>query len=134
MKYAKDELRELLEESIDKKELTDTFTLAARKIAYGYLNEKSRWFDPDIQEEIISDFFLRLVKGWSKIDPDSNISSYLIGMVRFAIMDWERKSMTRKRREEAYVEVQEIYLEDEHSGQGYARHVGRLQYDPEIET
>lgn len=83
--------------SLEAGEMTDRLANYALKIADGYICSARPKMQGADRDCVLSDFALRLVADWQKLDPEGNPFSWLTGKARFALLDWERKGRAKKR-------------------------------------
>ena len=75
-----------LDRCVEAGELLDGFATLAIYVATGHIANKYRYFPHWVRDEFQSDFQLRLVKGWQKIDRTKNIHAYICRTADFAAL------------------------------------------------
>jgi len=103
----KEQLRESYAGCSEAGQLTDRFARLAMEIARGYLQRRAPSLQPCEAGEIVSNFSLRLVGRWRKVDPAKNIFSYLTQMTNYAALDYFRK---RERETGRHIEMDGLTL------------------------
>ena len=107
MNITKEQLRESYAGCSEAGQLTNDFASLALQIAGGYLQRKAPSLQPAECGEIVSNFSLRLVDQWQKVDPAKNIFSYLTQMANYAALDYFRK---RNRETGRHIEMDGLTL------------------------
>lgn len=93
------ELRRELEASIAAGAMTERFAGLAEEAVRGWYSQRSAAGWAHAVDDVVSDFRIKLLKNWHKLDPNRNAFAALVQMGRRCGMDWQRKENARLRRE-----------------------------------
>lgn len=127
-------MREELKECFEKGYLTNEFATLAMEVARKQINKKSR-IPESVRLDALSDFSLKLVRKWEKLNPEKYPLSYINLMASNSLTDLLRKfERELKGKAKLNEEKKEYYLDDFESYTPLKLDVIHMSDDQKIKT